>query len=91
MIKAIQEIYGVLPGLVIVGGKIRDWPYSEPIPSEEQLAEIAQTYAAKVQYKIDRERAYPTIQEQLDILYHQGYDGWKAAIKAVKDNYPKPQ
>jgi len=32
---------------------------------------------------------YPSIGEQLDILYHQGYDGWKAVIKEVKDKYPK--
>ena len=41
------------------------------------------------QYKIDRENEYPSIQEQLDDIYHNGVDGWKATIKAVKDKYPK--
>lgn len=36
-----------------------------------------------------RREAYPEIVDQLDILYHQGIDGWKAAIKAVKDKFPK--
>lgn len=41
------------------------------------------------QYKFDRKSEYPTIQDQLDTLYHGGYDAWKATIKAVKDKYPK--
>ena len=33
---------------------------------------------------------YPAIQEQLDDIYHNGIDGWKATIKVTKDKYPKP-
>lgn len=33
---------------------------------------------------------YPLLDEQLDMLYHLGYDGWKAEIKKIKDKYPKP-
>lgn len=40
-------------------------------------------------YKQQRAREYPTIQDQLDTLYHRGYDAWRATIKAVKDKYPK--
>ena len=32
---------------------------------------------------------YPYIADQLDDLYHNGIDGWKATIKAIKDKYPK--
>ena len=32
---------------------------------------------------------YPSIADQLDDLYHNGIDGWKTTIKAVKDKYPK--
>lgn len=42
-------------------------------------------------YKYKRAAEYPSIVDQLDILYHGGYDAWKAAIKAVKDKYPKEQ
>ena len=42
-------------------------------------------------YKLERASAYPSIQDQLDMLYHQGIDGWKAKIKSVKDKYPKPE
>ena len=36
-----------------------------------------------------RRREYPSIQDQLDTLYHGGIDAWKAEIKTVKDKYPK--
>lgn len=42
------------------------------------------------QYKVKRQAEYPSIQDQLDILYHGGYDAWKAQIEAVKNKYPKP-
>ena len=41
-------------------------------------------------YKYQRAAKYPSIADQLDMLYHQGIDGWKAAITAVKQEYPKP-
>ena len=40
-------------------------------------------------YQRDRADAYPSIKDQLDDLYHNGIDGWKTTIKAVKDKYPK--
>ena len=40
-------------------------------------------------YQRDREIAYPSIADQLDDLYHNGIDGWKTTIKAIKDKYPK--
>ncbi len=42
------------------------------------------------QYQRDRASEYPSIQDQLDTLYHQGYDGWKEMIDEVKNKYPKP-
>ena len=41
------------------------------------------------QYKYDRANEYPFIVDQLDNIYHNGIDGWKKTIKAVKDKYPK--
>ena len=40
-------------------------------------------------YKYQRVAEYPSIADQLDTLYHGGYDAWKAQVKAVKDKYPK--
>ena len=36
-----------------------------------------------------RKKAYPTWQDQLDDIYHNGIDAWKATIKTTKDKYPK--
>ena len=44
-------------------------------------------------YKYQRAKAYPSIQEQLDLLYWDkvnGTNNWEAAIGAVKTEYPKP-
>jgi len=41
-------------------------------------------------YAQERAQAYPSIQDQLDTLYHGGYDVWKASIQAVKNQFPKP-
>lgn len=40
-------------------------------------------------YQELRAKAYPSIPDQLDLLYHGGMDAWKAAITAVKEEFPK--
>ena len=46
--------------------------------------------AAAIAYKGQRKAEYPTIEDQLDDIYHNGIDAWKATIKTTKDKYPKP-
>ena len=41
------------------------------------------------EYKYKRQAEYPSIVDQLDDIYHNGVDGWKTTIKAIKDKYPK--
>jgi len=41
------------------------------------------------EYQYNRAAEYPSIVDQLDEIYHNGIDGWKTKIKAVKDKYPK--
>ena len=41
-------------------------------------------------YKAKRAAKYPSFADQFDLLYHGGMDAWKAAIDAVKQEYPKP-
>lgn len=55
---------------------------------EAKMTELQAEYDAN-QYQRDREKEYPSIAEQLDDLYHNGIDGWKATIKTTKDKYPK--
>ena len=46
--------------------------------------------AAAVAFKDQRKAEYPSIEDQLDTIYHSGVAGWKTKIKAIKDKYPKP-
>ena len=41
-------------------------------------------------YQRDRQKEYPSVVDQLDDIYHNGIDAWKATIKTTKDKYPKP-
>ena len=44
---------------------------------------------AETEYQRKRLAEYPSIEDQLDDIYHNGVDEWKKTIKAVKDKYPK--
>lgn len=66
----------------------------------EEEASIRAEWAANdilsqtTKYIQDRVAAYPSIGDQLDLLYHDKVDGttkWQEAIAAVKLAYPKPQ
>ena len=50
---------------------------------------IDDAYAAK-KYQRDRAAEYPSVVDQLDLIYHSGVNAWKAKIKETKDKYPKP-
>lgn len=62
-----------------------------PIAETDILAKQAelQTDYDNKEYQRKRASEYPSIVEQLDDLYHNGIDGWKSSIKAIKDKYPK--
>ena len=45
---------------------------------------------AATKYQRDRAAEYPSVVDQLDDIYHNGIDAWKATIKVTKDKYPKP-
>ena len=47
------------------------------------------TEYAKLEYIDKRAKEYPSVVDQLDDIYHNGIDAWKATIKATKDKYPK--
>ena len=55
---------------------------------QAKQAELKTAYDAK-QYQRDRAKEYPSIIDQLDNIYHNGIDSWKATIKITKDKYPK--
>ena len=62
-----------------------------PIPKadiETKMIEVQAEYDAK-EYQRKRAIEYPSIIDQLDDIYHNGIDAWKATIKTTKDKYPK--
>ena len=91
----IQSILAINPKAVVSvednDVKKINWLETTPIPEADILAkqkELKAEYEAN-KYQRDRAEAYPSIAEQLDDLYHNGIDGWKSSIKAIKDKYPK--
>ena len=59
-----------------------------PQPWQIEGFESKSDWEAK-EYSRNRASEYPSIVDQLDDIYHNGIDAWKAKIKAVKDKYPK--
>ena len=63
------------------------------IPTDENIIkkceELQDDYDSK-KYQRDRADAYPSWQDQMDLLYHGGIDALKAELKMTKDKYPKP-
>ena len=64
-----------------------------PIAEADILAKQKELQTAydNIKYQRDRAESYPSIGDQLDMIYHAGVggDAFQAAIKAVKDKYPK--
>lgn len=61
-------------------------------PSQAVLAEksVEIYYEKEVnEYKGQRGGSYPRLEDQLDQIYHEGIDAWKATIQEIKDTYPK--
>ena len=98
MITVFHAIQSLVPGAEVSVGiydqKI-EWhrPETAPVTLEQILEEqrrLQQAYDWD-EYKRNRAREYPTIQEQLDALYHAGVfpAEMAARIRAVKAKYPR--
>ena len=80
--------------VTIIEDKIVGW-HNEEItqPTDAEItAEQTRLQTEYVNNAYQRNRAaeYPSIPDQLDEIYHNGIDSWKAIIKTTKDKYPKP-
>ena len=60
---------------------------NQRVADEEAQAEVDRV--ANMTYAEKRAGEYPEVVDQLDDIYHNGIDGWKTTIKAIKDKYPK--
>ena len=69
------------------------WTDDQKKPTKKQVEKEIERLQAEsdlYKYKQLRKENYPSIEDQLDVLYNQGFDAWKDLIKAIKDEYPKP-
>jgi hypothetical protein len=96
MIKILNAIIAINPNAVVnvLDNDVKKITWLEdttPIAEADILAKQKELQTAydNNKYQRDRAEAYPTIANQLDDLYHNGIDGWKTTIKAIKDKYPK--
>ena len=74
--------------------EIIEWDSDNPNtqPTQAELESAWTEYQAEqdsTQYQRDRATDYPAIADQLDDIFHNGIDGWKATIQLTKDKYPK--
>ena len=94
----IEAIHKINPSakVVIIGSDIDtctiEWRKGTPEISKSDIkVKMAELQTAYDNNKYQRDRAveYPSIKDQLDDIYHNGIDGWKATIKVTKVKYPK--
>ena len=83
----IDAIYQLNPTIVTMRGDEAFDADGNPVSYDLSAAEAL---VAANAYKDQRAQAYPSIADQLDQIYHEGIDAWKATIAAVKQEYPKP-
>jgi len=77
----------------VLHGDVLTWldaVQTEPTQSEidAEVIRLQAEYDAQA-YARSRASEYPTWQDQLDDIFHNGIDGWKATIQVTKDKYPK--
>ena len=95
MIDLMTAIQSLRPNaeLVIRDTEIEWLDDKQTQPSDAEIAtektRLQAEYDAQA-YARSRAAEYPSMADQLDDIYHNGIDAWKATIKTTKDKYPKP-
>ena len=87
-IEATAEIEAAKPQYISVNNEKRERTeaeYAQAVTDLTNLKWQKQEYG----YKSNRALEYPSIADQLDDIFHNGLDGWKATIQETKDKYPK--
>jgi len=81
-----EAIYATHSNVVTIRGDDAFDANGNPVTYDETAV---QAYIDAHAYIAKRQQAYPSIADQLDLIYHQGLDAWKSAIQAVKEEFPK--
>ena len=87
--EALGQKYDYVGGISTRDGVVTGWPNSLPELTQDLVDSIEAEWETKESHKGKRQKEYPSIQDQLDDIYHNGIDEWKKTIKAVKDKHPK--
>ena len=73
---------------------VRDEGYK---PTEKECTDgLAAMIAAwdldNASYRLQRRVEFPSVEDQLDYIYHNGIDKWKTdMVDPIKNKYPKPE
>ena len=96
----IDAIVSLVPGaaVTVLSDNTVNWidPSKPPVTEQQiqnELNRLLSEYESK-EYQRLRAPEYPSIQDQLDMQYHDAVNGtttWQDAINAVKAKYPKPE
>jgi len=86
--KLQDAIHKLNPSVVTIRGDVAYDADGNEVAYDKAAVEA---YAKASEYKDLRAKEYPSFADQFDLLYHGGFDAWKATIQAVKDKYPKEQ
>jgi len=81
-----EAIFKLNPSIVRIEGDIAYDENGNEVTYDKTAVEA---YSQSQAYKGLRAAEYPAIVDQLDTIFHEGLDAWKAQIQAVKDKYPK--
>ena len=84
--------YPNVQGISTSDGVITKWNDSLEELTQELVDSIEAELTASEGHKEDRRKAYPSIQDQLDMQYWDLVDGttkWKDAVAKVKSDNPK--
>ena len=81
----IEALHNLVSGRFSLSGGEVTFHDGDTLPSDKEI----QDEIDKLQYKYQRAEAYPSWQEQMDLIYHSGVAGLKAELKKTKDKYPK--
>ena len=87
--EALGWKYPNVGGISTVDGVITEWNDSLPELTQDLVDSIEAEWTASEGHKEKRRAEYPSIENQLDDIYHNGISGWSATIKKTKDKYPK--
>lgn len=86
MIQFTQAVFKLNPTVVTIRGDVAYDADGNEVAYDKAAVEA---YVASQAYVAKRQAEYPAIADQLDTIFHDGLDAWKAQIQAVKDKYPK--